>query len=245
MPDGSSPHLKARSLCSLPMFASEGLYIEERGVLCPLASLPLRQRWVCGPRCRGARQRARYSRLPNVEKRSARLRPRYGRPMRTSSGLPYRRSVRLPGWIYRGGSYFITICAHQRRCTFGTVDSDHVVRNVLGDVVEREWVRSKIIRPDVLFDDHIVMPNHMHAVVYLPSIPGRVELRRRSLSTLVGGFKGAVTRAARDELGIAGKVWQRGFHDHVIRNQRGLDRIRTYIRDNPSRWSSDRYNPDR
>ena len=39
-----------------------------------------------------------------------------------------------------------------------------------------------------------------------------------------------------------GKLWQRSFYDHVIRNEEGLNRIREYIRNNPLKWAFDRYN---
>lgn len=42
-----------------------------------------------------------------------------------------------------------------------------------------------------------------------------------------------------------GKLWQRDYFDHIVRNPESLDRIREYIRDNPIRWSLDRENPNR
>ena len=39
--------------------------------------------------------------------------------------------------------------------------------------------------------------------------------------------------------------WQRGFYEHVIRNQGDLEAIRTYIADNPPQWALDRENPER
>jgi len=37
-------------------------------------------------------------------------------------------------------------------------------------------------------------------------------------------------------------LWQRSFHDHVIRNEESLNRIREYIATNPLRWDLDREN---
>ena len=36
-------------------------------------------------------------------------------------------------------------------------------------------------------------------------------------------------------------VWQRNYHEHVIRNQADLARIREYVANNPARWTEDRY----
>ena len=40
------------------------------------------------------------------------------------------------------------------------------------------------------------------------------------------------------------KVWQRGYYDRIVRNERELDAIRRYIRDNPDRWDEDGDNLD-
>ncbi|MBR2333931.1 MAG: hypothetical protein IKA59_01140, partial [Clostridia bacterium] len=40
-------------------------------------------------------------------------------------------------------------------------------------------------------------------------------------------------------------VWQRGFYDHVIRNQQDYDEITKYIQENPYKWNLDSlYNED-
>ncbi|MBI1746932.1 MAG: hypothetical protein HYR55_10140 [Acidobacteria bacterium] len=45
-------------------------------------------------------------------------------------------------------------------------------------------------------------------------------------------------------LAFLGRLWQRNFYEHIIRNEESLNRIRQYIMDNPARWSFDRENPD-
>lgn len=75
----------------------------------------------------------------------------------------------------------------------------------------------------------------------------RPPLRRkpRSLSSLMAGFKSIVTKRINILRGTPGEaVWQRGFHDHVIRNDVDLHRIRTYIANNPLQWAIDEENPD-
>jgi REP element-mobilizing transposase RayT len=37
--------------------------------------------------------------------------------------------------------------------------------------------------------------------------------------------------------------WQARFHDHIIRSQQELDRIRKYILENPGRWEEDKNSP--
>jgi putative transposase len=40
-----------------------------------------------------------------------------------------------------------------------------------------------------------------------------------------------------------GRLWQRNYYEHVIRDDQSLNRIRHYIVDNPARWEFDRENP--
>jgi len=66
----------------------------------------------------------------------------------------------------------------------------------------------------------------------------------RTIGSIVRGFKIAVTRRMRSA-GRRDPVWQRNYHDHIIRNDRSLERICKYIRNNPANWGRDRNNPDR
>jgi len=52
---------------------------------------------------------------------------------------------------------------------------------------------------------------------------------------MVQGLKGAVTR----QIGFS--LWQRSYHDHIIRNKEDYQRIWQYIDENPLKWTEDRY----
>jgi putative transposase len=66
----------------------------------------------------------------------------------------------------------------------------------------------------------------------------------RTIGSMIRGFKIGVTRWARLH-GHQSDVWQRNYHDHIIRNEHSLERVRRYIRANPANWARDRQNPDR
>ena len=173
--------------------------------------------------------------------------------MKTSSGLSYRQSTRLRDFDYAGGgSYYVTICSYERACTFSDVVAEKIELKEIGSIIEREWIATPMIRPGVILDSYVVMPNHMHLTFYSPDSRdgsvGRAATRPytapRSLSSIIGQFKSTVTRAVRRLYGKPDlEVWQRGFYDHVIRDNRDLERIREYIRTNPLRWAFDRENP--
>ena len=165
-----------------------------------------------------------------------------------------RRSPRLPGYDYRqSGTYFVTICAEQMRSRFGTIVEGELQLNSLGQLVGDEWQRLAIARANVKLDRFVVMPNHLHGLIrigeehehdsrHVPEAEtGPVSMQAGSLGAIVGQFKAAVSRRAKAE-GIAGdtRIWQRGYYDHIVRDQRSLNEIRRYILENPGRWHDDR-----
>jgi putative transposase len=72
-----------------------------------------------------------------------------------------------------------------------------------------------------------------------------------TLGQIVGWFKTMTTnayiRGVKEHAWppFPGKLWQRNYYEHVIRNLDALDRIRAYIQTNPERWAWDRENPAR
>jgi len=95
----------------------------------------------------------------------------------------HRRSMRLSGHDYSSaGFYFITTCVHQRQCLFGDIAAGQMQLNELGKIVDHEWQRSQQIRPEFKFHEWVVMPNHFHAIIEIPTAP--VRTTRRSSSSL-------------------------------------------------------------
>jgi len=138
--------------------------------------------------------------------------------MRTSAGLPDRLSIRLKDFDYVDAIFFITICSNQRRCMFGEVETDHINLSAIGKVVERNWLATADLRPDVVLDEFIVMPNHFHAVLSVGKSQGE-HADSANLGSVVRGFKGSVTSDVRRMLNNDRfDGWQRGYYDHVIRN---------------------------
>ncbi len=80
--------------------------------------------------------------------------------------MHHRRSVRLKGYDYaRPGSYFVTVCTHQRELLFGEVIEGLMRRNALGDLVHAEWYATERIRREIRLDAFIIMPNHLHGII--------------------------------------------------------------------------------
>jgi putative transposase len=78
----------------------------------------------------------------------------------------HRRSIRWHGHDYAaGGTYFVTICTEGRACLFGEVREAEMHVNAIGLIVEREWMRTGQVRPEVEVDVFGLMPNHLHGLV--------------------------------------------------------------------------------
>ena len=177
--------------------------------------------------------------------------------MKYDSNIHHRRSIRLKEYDYSWtGWYYITICVKDRECSLGKTRNDGVVLSDVGKIAEKCWKEIPHHFHGVDLDAYIIMPNHLHGIVIInnPSRRGvqlnaptedvpRLSPRKGSLSIIVRTFKAAVTTKCRRS-SIAGFSWQRGFYEHVIRNDGDLHRIRTYIQNNPLKWSMDEENPN-
>jgi REP element-mobilizing transposase RayT len=156
--------------------------------------------------------------------------------------LPHRQSHRLRGHDYASaGAYFITICSAQRIHCFGAVHGGQVELSRSGRVVQETWDAMPEHFDYIRLDELVVMPDHIHGILWIRPPSSARPSPASPLGVVVGMFKAASTRRIRDQIGApTEKIWQRNDHDHLIRDPRGLARIRQYIRQNPTCWSRER-----
>lgn len=157
----------------------------------------------------------------------------------------HRRSIRLQGFDYIQSSiYFITICVQDRKCLFGTIDSDRMLLSDSGNLVSEQWLELPPRFPSVILDKFVVMPNHFHGIIYTTENP----VSKPSLSEIVGSFKSIVTHKYID--GVNNKnwepfnkrLWQRNYYERIVRNDIELQNIQQYIDNNPANWQTDSLN---
>ncbi len=174
--------------------------------------------------------------------------------------LPNRRSVRIKPFDYaQPAAYFITICTHTNRNIFGEIVSETMRLNALGRIVEESWRALPSHFSNIRLAAHVFMPNHLHGIVSIqdpvwrgaqmtgsdalvyPSGARRFGAAvRNSIPIIVRSFKSAVSKKARAVLRKPlFQVWQRGYHEHIIRNQDDFEKTCEYIRLNPIRWNFD------
>ena len=162
-----------------------------------------------------------------------------------------RKSIRLKGFDYSQPSrYYVTICTQNKENIFGNIQNGKTMLNKYGKIAEKEWLNTKIIRPNVDLDYFIIMPNHLHGIIiikeygrgvlrYAPTNIPTNEFRSpsESLGAIIRGYKSTVTKQINELRNTPGlKLWQRNYYEHIIRNEKDLYRIRRYIVQNPLKW---------
>lgn len=186
----------------------------------------------------------------------------------------HRRSIRLPGYDYtRAGAYFVTLCTWNRECLFGEVAGGEMVLSRFGQIAAQKWQEIPRHFPNTALDEWVVMPNHLHGIVWILEDDAPTSNRRDpgppadhpapvmrdaesldtagnddwphgpppgSLGAIVGNFKSVTTRRINRMRHIrGGRVWQRGYWERIVRDERALENIRRYIHNNPARWAED------
>ena len=152
--------------------------------------------------------------------------------------LPQRKSPRLKDYDYSlSGAYFVTICTHNKKHYFGDITDAKMELNDVGQVASKRWAMIPEFHPSVQLSDFVIMPNHMHGILFLLDTGDQ----QPNLSNIVGGYKSGVSRIVRQELEFKPSLWQTRFHDHIIRNEADLNRIREYVQTNPARWETDTF----
>ena len=144
--------------------------------------------------------------------------------------LPKRKSPRICGYDYSTPNYyFITICTHEKKCIFGKPNQ----LNENGKIAEEYLKKIPEIFHNVSLDKYVVMPNHIHGIFILKD-----DNETSDIAVILGQYKMAVTKAIRN-IDPGRIVWQRSFHDHIIRNQASYEKIWMYIENNPLKWEED------
>lgn len=154
--------------------------------------------------------------------------------------FPQRKPNRLTEYDYSTpNAYFLTICTENRKNLFwknvgAIIDRpENVPLTNLGCLVRQCIIEIPMHYPMISVDNFVVMPNHIHLLLQIHTDANGRSLIAPTISTVVRLMKGTVSKQA----GFS--VWQKGFYDHVIRNNKDYQSIWNYIQGNPSKWTED------
>ena len=187
-------------------------------------------------------------------------------PNRYDPNLHHRRSIRLPGYDYsQDGWYFVTICVQDKKCLFGRIVKDQIRLNDAGLMIQIWWQELTNKFPSVQTDECVVMPDHFHGIIIVGAVlcgrpdpddtnakfgcahneSGQPHRVAPTLGNIVNWFKTMTTnqyiRGVKQGnwRPFPGRVWQRNYYEHVIRDEDELNHFRQYIADNPLNWQTD------
>lgn len=173
----------------------------------------------------------------------------------------FRKTIRLQNYDYsQPGAYFVTIVTYARKCLFGEVQDGEMALNDAGLMVAQVCSEMEECIDGLSLDAYQIMPNHFHAVFMLGMGDDLLEEKgsnplplvgKITLSAVIDRFKSLTTYRYIKGVKTAGwprfdhHLWQRSFYDHVIRDEKDLEKVRDYIIANPSNWFDDEENKDR
>ncbi|MFI5138843.1 MAG: hypothetical protein ACHQIM_13550 [Sphingobacteriales bacterium] len=110
----------------------------------------------------------------------------------------------------------------------------------IGKIAYDNWVNIPTFHPYVELDDFVIMPDHMHGILFINK-PDKLTWetnkfgpQRNNLASVLRGYKASVkTHATTNDIEFS---WQARYHDRVIRNEKEYLNIKGYIYDNPDQW---------
>ncbi len=148
--------------------------------------------------------------------------------------LPKRKPLRLKEYDYsRNGAYSITLCTKNKEHKLGKIVGDGLCAVPKTELTDIGLAVEKSINyinqyPDITVDKYVVMPNHIHMIVSVYNEEnGKAGI---DIPEIMKRFKSYTTNLYGDEL------WQRSYHDHIIRGQQDYDETWQYIDENPLKW---------
>jgi putative transposase len=179
--------------------------------------------------------------------------------------IHHRRSIRLKEYDYsQMGGYFVTIVTWQRKFLFGEIVKGEMQLNQHGTIADDCWRDIPNHFPNVELGAYVVMPNHVHGIIFIRDADAAHTSARRgtiyraptkrsnterfgqptkeSLPTIIRTYKAAVTRIIGRELNKTG-IWQRNYYEHILRNEKDLQNKTEYIEANSLLWDEDDENP--
>lgn len=167
--------------------------------------------------------------------------------------LPQRKPQRLRGFNYQSGAFFITICTKDAKRILSKIHYEasakrrdspcgcpqleltslgKICENTLTTIAQKYGVR---------ISDYVIMPNHIHMILWLEKSNMRTTARVvPTVSSVIGAYKSMVAvewaRFCKTEKNAAANLWERSFYDHILRDEEDLVCKRRYIAENPLRW---------
>ena len=157
--------------------------------------------------------------------------------------LPQRRPTRLRNYDYSSdGYYFVTICTYKKEKLFSNIVGQglapaEIQLSEFGEIANYELCDLENRYKNIKIDKYVIMPNHIHAIIKIESETAGAS-PCPTLSDAICTFKSLTTRKCHT-IRQKQNIFQRSFHDHIIRDQNDYRKILEYIDNNAAKWKDD------
>ena len=94
--------------------------------------------------------------------------------------LPKRKSPRADWYDYAGGMYFVTVVTRNRNKYFGEINNGVMSLNSLGAFLDTELQNIQQHYHYARLINHVVMPNHFHAIIYIEEKPKKKTSKKKT-----------------------------------------------------------------
>ena len=144
--------------------------------------------------------------------------------------MPKRKKNRLENYNYSScGAYFITVCTLERRNYFwknvgAIIDRPQDVElSLYGEIVNEAISNISSVDPTLSVEGYAIMPNHIHILLRICADGCGRPVVAPTMSRVLKQLKGYVSKQ------VGTTIWQKSFHDHIIRNCKDYEEHLQYI----------------
>jgi len=163
--------------------------------------------------------------------------------------LPVRKNIRLKNYNYSSnGAYFITICTENMCKTLGNIvgggvlDAPRIQLSQYGEVVEKHLLAINSHYDDLNIEKYVIMPNHVHMIILIyneKEIGASRTPPPTRANEYIPRFISTLKRFVHKDCGF--QLFQRGYHERIIRNDAQYLNRWQYIDNNLVKWADDDY----
>jgi len=145
--------------------------------------------------------------------------------------LSVRKNIRLKNYDYsKEGMYFLTICTKNRVEILGEIKELNKIELTEEGVIVEKYIKTIVdVFKNIIIDDYIIMPNHIHIIIVIK------DKETVTISRIIKQYKMYVSKK------IGYSIWQKSFYEHIIRNEKEYYKIKEYIKNNIVNWKKDKY----
>ncbi len=162
--------------------------------------------------------------------------------------LPKRKPTRLKEFDYSSpGAYFVTICTKGKMKLLskiivgdGVLDVPQNILTPYGFIAEKYINQMNEFYDYISIDKYVIMPNHIHIILVITEqndAPYGTSRTPSPTNSITAKFISTFKRFCNRECGK--NIWQRSFHDHIIRGEKDYLKIWEYIDTNVIKWDQD------